>query len=51
MQKFDENVNDPAEMLKQRTNHRTKKNKKRLIYAIEFLFGLIIGSLLSHFFF
>lgn len=51
MQQLDNNVNDSAEMLQQRTDNSSKKNKKRLIYALEFLFGLIIGSLLSHFFF
>ena len=51
MQKFDHNVDDTAEVIQQRTDNNTKKNKKRLVYAVEFLFGIILGSLLSHFFF
>lgn len=51
MKQTHDEINDPAEVFQQGADHRAKKNKKRLIYAIEFLFGLILGSLLSHFFF
>ena len=51
MENFHNNIDDSAEVLQQRTDNNTKKNKKRLIYAVEFLFGIILGSLLSHFFF
>ena len=51
MQKFDHNVDDTAEVLQHGAKDNAQKNKKRLVYAVEFLFGLILGSLLSHFFF